>query len=1058
MTHTSNDISQVSIDAVGAVQDTAVLSLSSDDSGKSDSKSNPLPSAVTLLTAINTATTTSSTIAAVTGEHEQHKSHQTTAEPLAPKVPTILLPPVDIEGKSKNSNNDVENIDYIVEATPSKPGTTSSTSKSTSTEAKKPATGTKTATLTTTKKSLLSSSVGRATGTTAVSRAKTSSSLGRISSSSSVSSPSSLSSSSSSSTAKPRPAIPASLRGMTPTHASPANAGTTARTTATATAANRTLTPSAPATSLRKSPSTPSLSPRTTTVATSAGRRVASSSGVDTASSLRNSPSSSPSTTRSLSRASVTSSIATTSNSNATPARRPLTSSSVSAATRGAMAGSSTNRSIAAATASKSAGARRTPASSTNSSPTSTLRQSTGTSSLSRTTASRPTAAQAANPTPIRKTLASSSTSSSIASTRVPIATSTRPMTDATKVKVLSSQLSGLQEKHDQTLKLLQEQEERLKEELEELSSVPEHERKPIPSDTQDVLQEMEELRTQFQKAKEQHEKALEDIAAERAAELLQLKDAQEALLLAVTQERDTVAESLRTLKESGEMTKRERDEKIKLLESQLTTALEGHAKAVEQHAEALESLRAEVESAWTMRLECRIQELIEEHEQKLKAAQESIEFTGISKESEIMALKDSLSQRIKDLEDENEARVLELIAKHDSEVQEWRDRLSNQIDAHEETLSALRQEYSETVDKLRGDLAVSLDTNAQLMDKLESNESELQNVRAAKTQVEADLDRANATAQDQLALVRAEMEEIRKLLALKETETAELERRVQELSDDLENTASISAMLKNTKRYKVKPVHIYGSSVSGNLKTKRAQQSISHALEQLWIEYEFVDVSTSDEAKRHMRRKNGGQTELPQIFSGGEYRGIFDDFEYAIETHQLLQFLAFDRTRGFVPRHKTAYDPDQDEGQRSFTSSLLAQDGEDAEQGAGSPDVVVNGQRNRSTSAGMHAVSGNGDLATSMYLLSPGSNRFRSTSLNSNSSTRLGLGTKPGFVQTASQVWDGALKKDITHANHDLGLHQSTLTADDDELEELYEQGVVSEADLEAMLASVNA
>jgi hypothetical protein len=56
----------------------------------------------------------------------------------------------------------------------------------------------------------------------------------------------------------------------------------------------------------------------------------------------------------------------------------------------------------------------------------------------------------------------------------------------------------------------------------------------------------MEELRTQFQNAKEQHEKALEDIAAERALEISKLKESHEALLLAMTQERDTVSESLK--------------------------------------------------------------------------------------------------------------------------------------------------------------------------------------------------------------------------------------------------------------------------------------------------------------------------------------------------------------------------------------------------------------------------------------------------------------------------------------------------------------------------------
>jgi len=91
----------------------------------------------------------------------------------------------------------------------------------------------------------------------------------------------------------------------------------------------------------------------------------------------------------------------------------------------------------------------------------------------------------------------------------------------------------------------LQEQEERLKKELEELSTAPEHERKPIPSDTQDVLQEMEDLRTQFHQANTEHEKAIEDLKAEHERQLTVIKEGHEALLLALTTEKDTASKEL---------------------------------------------------------------------------------------------------------------------------------------------------------------------------------------------------------------------------------------------------------------------------------------------------------------------------------------------------------------------------------------------------------------------------------------------------------------------------------------------------------------------------------
>ncbi|KAG9064268.1 hypothetical protein KI688_003456 [Linnemannia hyalina] len=636
----------------------------------------------------------------------------------------------------------------------------------------------------------------------------------------------------------------------------------------------------------------------------------------------------------------------------------------------------------------------------------------------------RPTGTQSTTPTPIRKTLTSASTAS----------TSTRPVTDATKVKMLSSQLSGLQEKHDQTLKLLQEQEERLKRELEELSTISsDQQRKPIPSDTHDILQEMEDLRSQFQNAKEQHEKALEDISAERALEISQLKESHEALLLAMTQERDTVAESLKVLKESGELTEQEKNDRIKSMEEQMEAALQSHNEAVAEHAVALETLRDEIEAAWNLKLESKIQTLEREHKEKLGAAEENIQVAGHSSEEAIQQLKDSFAEQIKDLEDEKETRILELIAQHEAELQAEKDKFVQQADAHEELIAHMKDQHEEVVGKLKI--------------RLESTEDAMGNAQS-------ELIRIQEETQVELKEVRQAMEEIRKVLALKETENADLERRIRELTDDLE-IASLSAMLKNDKKYKVKLVQIFGSTVSGNLKIKKAQQSISDALEQLEIEYEFVDVSSSDEAKSLMRRKNGNETRLPQIFSGGEYRGLVEDFEYAIETHQLIQFLGFDRVRAFVPQKKVL---------EPSALSLGAQDGEDAEQGAGRPNVVVNGLGNRvGASPGTPGTPGtpsssgrlSSDLGTSMYLLSPSSNRFQSTaSVASNSPSRSNGVKKPGFVQAAGQAWDGALKEDVTRAKHDLGFN-STVTPDDDELEELFQNGAVSEADLEAMLAS---
>ncbi|KAG0022684.1 hypothetical protein BGZ81_008432 [Podila clonocystis] len=751
----------------------------------------------------------------------------------------------------------------------------------------------------------------------------------------------------------------------------------------------------------------------------SATRRVASSSGAETSSS-QNSPSSTPSATRSPSRASIASTSTTT-----TPAtRRPITSSTAAAANR------------TGATARTTPGVtptRRAPTGSTTPSPNSTIR--------STTSSVRASAALATTPTPTRP-----------GATAASVITS-RPIPDATKVKMLSTQLNGLQEKtpfldlsmsdHDQTLKLLQEQEERLKRELEELAVIPEQERKPIPSDTQDVLQEMEELRIQFQNANIQHQKKLEGLATERADEIAKIKEAHEMLLQAMTSERDSVSLALKSLQESGEVTEREKSDRIKELEEKLEATIEQRAVAVSEHTEAVEALRAEIETAWTLKLESKVRELTEEHQKAVQSATDKLAESDSTSQSQIKDLEESYALKLQALKDETDARFAELNSAHEASIREQQEKLAKEIESHQDAITLLGKEHSDSLDTIKAELNLSQEQNAELLSKLEEAEVDLETSRKLRDEVDVELTRAQSNAQDQIDLVRQELQQIQKLLAIKEEETSELQKKVQELTDDLEH-ASLGAMLKNNKKYKVKKVEIYGSSVSANLQIKRSQQAINDQLEHLEIDANFVDISTSEEAKMYMRRKNNGEKTLPQIFSGGDYRGTYEDFEYAIETHQLPQFLGFDRLRPFVPRAK-------DLGEKNVLLATGAQDGEDAEQGAGLPDVVVNGLSNKAS--GENNYNGTKDTATSMYLLSPASNRFHSSSSIGSSGSMSSMYSKKqsGFVQAASQVWNGALEDERGRTKHDLGFN--AIIADDDELDELFEQGAVTEADLEAML-----
>ncbi|KAF8978190.1 hypothetical protein BGZ52_006303 [Haplosporangium bisporale] len=480
----------------------------------------------------------------------------------------------------------------------------------------------------------------------------------------------------------------------------------------------------------------------------------------------------------------------------------------------------------------------------------------------------------------------------------------------------------------------------------------------------------------------------------------------------------------------------------IKELEEHLEATIEQRAAAVSEHAEAIEALRSEIENAWTLKLESKVQELTEEHQKALQSATDKLVASDSSSQSQIKDLEESYALKLQTLQDDMEAKIAELDA-HEASIQELQEKLAKEIESHQDAITLLGKEHSESLEAIKAELTQSQERNAELSSKLEEAETALETSRKLKDEVDAELVRAQNTAQAQIELVRQELQQIQKLLAVKDEETAELQKRIQELTDDLEHT-SLGAMLKNNKKYKIKKVEIYGSSVSANPRIKRAQQYISDQFEHHEIEADFVDLAASEEAKMRIKRKSNGETALPQIFSDGDYRGTFEDFEYAIETHQLPQFLGFDRVRPFVPRAKDLNGYGNHNG--------CAQHGEDAEQGAGLPHMVVNGLGSK---AGDNNGSKNHNTATSMYLLSPASNRFHSTSsiASSVSSTSSMYSKKPGFVQAASQVWNGALEDEHGRTKHDLGFN--SIIADDDELDELFEQGAVTEADLEAMLQS---
>ncbi|CAO3600138.1 unnamed protein product [Absidia cylindrospora] len=80
------------------------------------------------------------------------------------------------------------------------------------------------------------------------------------------------------------------------------------------------------------------------------------------------------------------------------------------------------------------------------------------------------------------------------------------------------------------------------------------------------------------------------------------------------------------------------------------------------------------------------------------------------------------------------------------------------------------------------------------------------------------------------------------------------------------------------------KKVQVYISTISGNPVIKKNQEHIQQILKSRHIIFELVDVAANEMALQYMKRNNnsglldGRAKEVPQLFVGGEFRGLFND------------------------------------------------------------------------------------------------------------------------------------------------------------------------------------
>ncbi|OMH86330.1 hypothetical protein AX774_g88 [Zancudomyces culisetae] len=106
---------------------------------------------------------------------------------------------------------------------------------------------------------------------------------------------------------------------------------------------------------------------------------------------------------------------------------------------------------------------------------------------------------------------------------------------------------------------------------------------------------------------------------------------------------------------------------------------------------------------------------------------------------------------------------------------------------------------------------------------------------------------------------------------------------------DQYENESSASS--QSSPR-----VQIYGSTVSGNRQYKKDIKELFKILTARSIRFEYICIAADQKARSYMKRKSLGNTNIPQIYVDGEFKGFYKEAVLENQMGTLNQWLGLDR------------------------------------------------------------------------------------------------------------------------------------------------------------------
>ncbi|KAI8099701.1 uncharacterized protein BX664DRAFT_289951 [Halteromyces radiatus] len=435
--------------------------------------------------------------------------------------------------------------------------------------------------------------------------------------------------------------------------------------------------------------------------------------------------------------------------------------------------------------------------------------------------------------------------------------------------------------------------------------------------DKEEALKQKEQALAELQEKLEQASKNVPNIVVEPSTDELEAAEEKESKRLADLAEKEKqLAEKELALETQRQQVEQEQQSALEQVAMQMEKLRIQNEEAVAQLAikeKELDNLRlqannashTEEQSDALIKLQQQLDEQKRTHEESLQQHELAlVEKERLLKEQEqqMMTLRESHEESVRQLKTHQSGNILKIKQQHKQEIAN----LQQQMQQVEKTKQEQMQQQGDQAKQQQEYLDAELEKILHAFEQAQHNHTaQLQDLEQSHKTALSDLQQTHV---DQLKTIGASQGYTsaryvptqaiswpapQPLSSLRKTNgPSPRVNRVILAASQSSTTEPILTPLDTKK------VQLYISTVSGNPVIKKNQEHIQQLLESNQVKFELIDVAASEAALQYMKRSNnngsseGRAKEVPQLFVGGEFRGLYDDVAKHVEKGTLDELL----------------------------------------------------------------------------------------------------------------------------------------------------------------------